>query len=332
MTGSASGRCDFPSAERAGLAMLEGEDIITHFRGHPLRGHFWPVRPLDTDTKGKTDNGLIIICPGFTEFCEKHSGTCKALHERGFDVLVIDWPGHGRSGHFGRHPLAVHIDSFEIYLEAMHHLLATAGLAARNDMLLFGHSMGGHLALRLASRNRRHVLGVILSAPMILPPVTPAAAVRLLASCLCRLGWQRSSSLFQHAQTLAEARQFHPDNVLSGWQPGFEAQFIWMDDQPALRRSGPTVGWVRAAYASCAATTMNPAWMHQLDVPVLALTAGDERVVHKPSTDRMLPYLPSCVAHEIAGARHELLQESPAITDRVWDLIDPFLERGRLVV
>ena len=332
MTGSASGGCDFPTAERAGLAMLGGEDIITRFRGHPLRGHFWPVQPLDTATEGATDNGLVIMCPGFTEFCEKHGGTCRALHERGFDVLVIDWPGHGRSGHFGRHPIAVHIDSFEIYLEAMDHLLTAAGLAARNDVFLFGHSMGGHLALRLARRYRRHVRGVILSAPMILPPVTPAAGVRLLADCLCRLGWRRSFPPFHHVQTLAKARQFHPDNVLSVWQPGFEAQFIWMDDQPALRRSGPTVGWVRAAYASCAVTTMNPVWMRQLDVPVLALTAGDERVVHKPSTDRMLPCLPSCAAHEIAGARHELLQESPAITARVWDLIDPFLERGRLGV
>ena len=77
---------------------------------------------------------------------------------------------------------------------------------------------------------------------------------------------------------------------------------------------------------------MNPVWMRKLEVPVLALTAADEHVVHKPSTDRMLPYLPSCVAHEIAGARHELLQESPDITDRVWDLIDPFLELGRLGV
>ena len=329
MTGSASGRCDFPSAERAGLAMLGGEDIITRFRGHPLRGHFWPVRPLDRANECVTYNDLVIICPGFTEFCEKHGGTCLALHERGFDVLVIDWPGHGRSGHFGRHPLAVHIDSFEIYLEAMNHLLNAAGLAARNDVLLFGHSMGGHLALRLARLHRHQVRGVILSAPMILPPVTPAVGVRLLAGCLCRLGWKRSFPPFHHVQALAKARQFQPNNVLSGWQPGFEAQFILMDDQPTLRRSGPTVGWVRAAYASCAATTMNRVWMRNLDVPVLALTAGDERVVHKPSINRMLPCLPLCATHEIASARHELLQESPAITNRVWDLIDLFLERYR---
>ena len=45
-TGSASGGCDFPTAERAGLAMLGGEDIITRFRGRPLRHiHIPDLRP-----------------------------------------------------------------------------------------------------------------------------------------------------------------------------------------------------------------------------------------------------------------------------------------------
>ena len=326
MTGSARGGSEFPTAERAGLTLLGGADIITSLRGEPLRGHFWPVQPTDTSGDSAKNNGLVIVCPGFTEFCEKHGSTCRALHERGYDVLVIDWPGQGMSGHFGRHSLAIHIDSFETYLEAMDHLLRFAGLAERNDVYLFGHSMGGHLALRLAARYRQQVRGVILSAPMILPPVTPAVGVRLLANCLCLLGWQRSHPPFYRVQTLATARQFHPDNVLSGWQPGFEAQFLWMDDQPALRRSGPTVGWVRAAYASCAATTMSAVWMRQLDVPVLALTAGEERVVDKPSTIRMLPCLSSCQVHEIAGAKHELLQENPTITNRIWGLVDRFLD------
>ena len=126
MTGSASGGCDFPTAERAGLAMLGGEDIITRFRGHPLRGHFWPVQPLDTATEGATDNGLVVMCPvspNSVRNIAAPAGRCmnEAL------MLVIDWPGHGRSGHFGRQPLAVHIDSFEIYLEAMDHLLTAAG-------------------------------------------------------------------------------------------------------------------------------------------------------------------------------------------------------------
>ncbi len=327
MTVSVADGTEFPAAAYAGLAMLGGDDIVCSFRGQPLRGHFWQACTETSASEGKNVKGLVIFCPGFAEFCEKHSGTCQALHERSFDVLIIDWPGLGKSGHLGRHPLAVHIDSFEVYLEAMDYLLTVAGLSSRTDIILFGHSMGGHLALRLAELSRMPVRGVILAAPMILPPVTPVAGVRLLAVCLGLLGWQRSFPLFFRPKTLAEVRYFHPDNVLSGWMPGYEAQFIWMDDLPALRRSGPTVGWIRAAYSSCAATTLNPGWMRQLDLPILALTAGDERVVHKPSTDKMLPFLPSCAVHEIANGKHELLQENPTVTSEVWRLIDLFLDR-----
>lgn len=326
MTGSASGGSEFPTAECAGLTMLGGADITTTFHGKPLRGHFWPVQPTDSPVNDAKNRGLVIFCPGFTEFCEKHGSTYRALNERGYDVLVIDWPGHGRSGHFGNHPLAVHIDSFKTYLEAMDHLLRFAGLSERNDLFLFGHSMGGHLALRLAERYRQQVRCVILSAPMILPPIKPAICVRFLANCLCLLGCQRAFPPLYRVQTLATARQFRPDNVLSGWQPNFEAQFLWMDDRPALRRSGPTIGWVKAAYASCAATTMNSVWMRQLDIPILALTADDERVVDKSSTVRMLPCLPFCEVREIDGAKHELLLENPAITARIWELIDRFLD------
>ena len=125
----------FPTAEQAGLAMLGGEDVTLFFDGHDLRGHFWPA---ETGTTSE----LVVLCPGFTEFCDKHSGTCLALHERGYDVLSIDWPGQGRSGHFGRDPLAVHIDDFDQYLDAMDALLAATGLAER-DRILLGHSMGG---------------------------------------------------------------------------------------------------------------------------------------------------------------------------------------------
>ncbi|MEL0293365.1 MAG: hypothetical protein VXA66_06825, partial [Alphaproteobacteria bacterium] len=57
----------FPTAERAGLAMLGGEDVTVPFAGRDLRGHYWP------DESGSS-SGLVVLCPGFTEFCEKHSG------------------------------------------------------------------------------------------------------------------------------------------------------------------------------------------------------------------------------------------------------------------
>ena len=103
--GSASGGCDFPTAVRSGLAMLGGEDIITRFRGHPLRGHFWPVQPLDTVVKVR-QTMVWSSCPGFTEFCGM-----AAPAERCINEALMCWSLTG--GHRG--PFWY---SFEIYLEA----------------------------------------------------------------------------------------------------------------------------------------------------------------------------------------------------------------------
>ena len=83
----------FTHAVAAGLPVLGGEDVFATSDGLTVRGHFW-----------KSDGGglPVLICPGFTEFCEKFSPAAAHLHARGHSVLIIDWPGQGRSGQSGR--------------------------------------------------------------------------------------------------------------------------------------------------------------------------------------------------------------------------------------
>ena len=319
----------FPAAAAKGLPMLGGRDIFTDVNGLRVRGHLWQIqndtrkKPTKHPARAKIRQ-VIIICPGFTEFCEKYSPTGKRLHDAGYDMLIIDWPGQGRSGHLGVQPLAVHIDSFEDHLAAADSLITVAGLQDA-PRIIIGHSMGGHLALRLAERGRQITRGAIILAPMIAPPATPVWAIRLLATLFVKAGFSRRYIPGYKGVPLAAARLFHLGNSLTRNQAGYEAPFAWFDDAGELRRSGPTSGWLRAAYDSCVATTLSPDWMRALDLPVLALTAGDETVVHKASTDRMLAFLPDCQHHEFRDARHELLYETDQVTRDLWDHIFQFL-------
>ena len=307
---------DFPAATRAGLAMLGGDDVHAETSAGRVRGHHWPA-PLATGAP-------VVICPGFTEFCEKYADVAARLTGRGHDVLIIDWPGQGRSGHLGALTLSVHIDDFEDHLAAADALMAAAGLAAR-PVVFLGHSMGGHLALRLAVRHREYARGAIILSPMIAPPVMPVWGVRLLAGAIVGVGFGRRPALGRQPADLADERVFHQRNGLTRVRKGYEDQFVWFDDAPELRRSGPTAGWVRAAYESCAATTLNRDWMRRLEVPVLALTAGDERIVHQPSTNRMLRCLADCRHVSFAGARHELLFETEDVKAELWQQVESFL-------
>ena len=311
-----AGSDHFPAAIAAGLTQLGGEDIHVETNTGQVRGHYWPA-PV-------TAGMPVVICPGFTEFCEKYAGVAARLTALGHDVLIIDWPGQGRSGHLGELSLSVHIDDFEDHLCAADALITAAGFAVR-PVVFLGHSMGGHLALRLAARHREFARGAVILSPMIAPPVMPVWGVRLLALAIVSAGFGRRPALGWQPTDLADERVFHERNGLTRVRKGYENQFVWFDDAPELRRSGPTAGWVRAAYESCAATTLNAAWMRRLDVQILALTAGDERIVHQPSTTRMLPCLPKCQHVSFDGARHELLFETDEVQAELWQRIESFL-------
>ena len=105
-------------ASEAGLALPPGTDINLPYHGQNLRGHLCEV-PAGTAVRGH-----ILLCPGFTEFCEKYADIMQAFNERGYNVLAIDWPGQGMSGHLGRNRIAVHCDSFDQHIGAMDRLIA----------------------------------------------------------------------------------------------------------------------------------------------------------------------------------------------------------------
>jgi len=305
-------------ASDAGLVLPPGTDINVPFHERNLRGH------LSELPDASTVRGHVLLCPGFTEFCEQYSEAMQAFNERGYNVLAIDWPGQGMSGHLGRHRIAVHCDSFDQHIGAMDRLLEAVGWQDR-PVIMFGHSMGGHLALRLCQHLGAQVKAAIVLSPMIAPPVMPVWMVRLITHMLVRAGFGRFYLPFKKPSSLAHVRQFRPHNGLSRDKYGYESQFIWLDDNPELRRSQPTAGWVRAAYESCARTTLKQDWMTAISCPVLALLAGDERIVHKASSKRMLACLPHMTRHEYEGARHELLNETPDVIADIWTRIDAFL-------
>ena len=320
----------FTNARAAGLPMLGGVDFFVPSANGDVRAHYWaadwsPRDPNDqhgypanfrADGK-KTGAATMVILPGFTEFCEKYSRDILRLHQSGFNVLVIDWPGQGLSGHFGKNPLAVHCDDFAVYLAALDAVIEAAGLG-EDRLFLFGHSMGGHLALRHAARRPRHSLGVILTAPMMAPPVMPIWLIRGLSAFLLKAGLGCAYPPFHRVPALDRVRQFRPDNKLTRWKQGYESQFFWFDDMPKLRRNGPTVGWVNAAYHSSAHYTMNADWLRSIHVPVLAFVAGNEQIVSASATDYALPFIPHLERHDFAGARHELLHELPEVTNQLW--------------
>ena len=301
------------------VGQLGGRDILlpaNDKRAWPVRAHLWSAGP--------SARGKVLILPGFTEFCEKYAPFARALVTAGYDCLIIDWPGQGRSGQLGAHQLIVHLDHFSAYYDALDEVLAEAGWQAER-FFVFGHSLGGHLALNIARSSPHLVRRLVLSAPMIVPKAPPVWLTRILAGLLVRSGFRYRALPFVTMPSLEQRRKFRLNNLLTRCSEGYDRQYQIFETRPELRRVHASVGWIAAAFASCAATTLNPAFMAAVDVPTLAFMAGDEGVVDPAASRHMLAYLPDCRLVWFAEARHELLSELPEVTSRLYAELDQFL-------
>ena len=187
--------------------------------------------------------------------------------------------------------------------------------------------MGGHLALRLASRYGERVAATIALSPMMVPRPAPVWGVRLLARLFILAGRARHHAPGNVQRRFEDERIYAAGNNLTRCREGYEQRFSWYDDVPEMWRYGASVGWVAAAYESCATTTLNPAFLRSISCPVLALTGSDETIVKYAAFAEMFRWIPDCTHHEFAGARHELLYETADVQIDMWRRIDSFLDR-----
>ena len=128
---------------------------------------------------------VVVVSHGLGE----HSGRYEALatrlvEEAGCAVYAVDHRGHGRSG--GAAP--ANIDRFDYVVSDLGTFI---GRAQREHpgtpTILFGHSMGGLVALECALRNPRVLTGLVLSAPALAPGEAVPSLRRAVAGFLARV-------------------------------------------------------------------------------------------------------------------------------------------------
>ena len=270
--------------------------------------------------------GRVLVLPGFTEFIEKHETTCARFNALGFDALVLDWPGQGRSTRltdYSRH--VIHSSGFDLHLDCLQAAAEAAGFVpdGGSPIFLFGHSMGGHLAMRYGAERMANCNGVIITAPMILPPLRPGWGVLMLVRIFCCAGFARYPALFQNRTPRDDV--FVAGNALTRNPEGYAVQPQWWRRDERLQGCGASFGWVRDAYESCLATTANARWMKAFALPLSAHLAGDERVVSDTLTRKMLRRVAAAAIHDYPGARHELLLEWPDVVESLWRRVAAFI-------
>lgn len=289
---------------------------------HSVRTAFWPA------PEGSPVRGTVLLCGGYAEFIEKYFETIGELQQRGFAVMTFDWRGQGLSSRLINDDLGFHrgyVASFEDHLNdaglVLQHLadLQASG-AAPGSVLLFAHSMGGNLGLRLAAAHRERFSKLVLSAPMLGLVGFPLWFVRAIAVVYCACGRAE-----HYAWGSSEFDLDAPDNVVTGDASRYERTLSYLRAQPELLTSGVTWGWVAAACASMRLVT-SAKFLRQVSHPVLLFTAGKDLLVGQTAHGKLAKLGAKVKRVLLPEAMHEPLTEVDEIRLKMWAEIDTFIE------
>ena len=156
--------------------------------------------------------GVVCLVHGLGEHSSRYTHVAQALTEAGYNLLAIDLRGHGRSG--GKRG---HAPSFEAYMQDIDYLVEDARRRYPGQPLfIYGHSLGGLLALNYILRRQPALAGVIVSAPgirsLLLTQKVKVTLVRSLGVILPTLSLPTGldATLLSHDPQVVHAYQHDP--------------------------------------------------------------------------------------------------------------------------
>jgi len=109
--------------------------------------------------------GLVFILHGLAEHANRFDELAKFLANNNFAVFAIDHQGHGRSG--GERLLIMSDNDLLQDIEIWFNIISRE-FPATFPRFLYGHSLGGGLAIRTMYKHENWFRGVILSGPAVI--------------------------------------------------------------------------------------------------------------------------------------------------------------------
>jgi lysophospholipase len=284
----------------------------------------WSHRRFDWPAAAGSARGSLLFQAGRADYIEKYLEPLAYWHDRGWHLAGFDWRGQGGSGRLLADPTTGHLPSLDPLVDDLAAFAAAWRAATPAPHVMVGHSMGGHVMLRLMAERGAAVDAAVLAAPMLglNSAPFPGWAARAIARAACAIGkagrpaWKTDDSpagrrVRQRALTHCDDR-FADD----GW---------WRSAEPDLALGPPTWGWIAAAYASAAAL-WRPGVLERVDIPILLIGAAGDRLVSSAAIRAAATRLKTAELYVSEDAAHELLREVDSIRVPLMAKIDRFLD------
>jgi lysophospholipase len=288
--------------------------------GKNLRYAFW-------DATRAPLRGTCLVVQGRTEFIEKYFEVVADLRRRGYAVAVFDFRGQGGSDRALSNPCKGHVRHFNDYETDITTIMAEIVRPhLPSPYIAIGHSLGGHVLLRMASHAESPFYRMVLTGPMIRLADAclgmPQAAARAVAEVVSLSG---GTTMFVPGGSSipAESSPFAGNVYTSDEERYLRARCV-VEAAPHLALGAPTIGWMRAALRSMA-ILQSPDAPRGVRVPILFVGAGEDKIVSTTAVEEFALKTKLGSRVLIAASRHEILQESDDIRGRFWSAFDAYL-------
>lgn len=287
--------------------------------GHPIRRIDW--------TPAKV-RGSILFLSGRGDFYEKYLEAMAHWHDRNWAVTAFDWRGQGGSGRLGLDPFTGHVEDFAVWVDDLRRFWREWSSQRSGPLVVIGHSMGGHLALRAAAEGVIDPAALVLSAPMLglRDGNMPDGLMHALARLMCHIGdprrpaWKWSEKPGQPPDSRGDLLTHDPQR--------YADELWWRAQRPELVMGPGSWRWIERAYASMRRLARR-AVLARVQVPVLILATDQDALVSFKAIGRASRRLPQCDLVNFGDqARHEILREADPIRCEALDRIDLFLARA----
>lgn len=253
--------------------------------------------------------GTVILLQGRNEAIEKYFETIGDLTALGYMVATFDWRGQGGSARLLKRSRLGHVTSFDAYVEDLEAVFRDVVLPdCRGPFAILAHSMGGAVAMLAAPRLLNRIERIVCAAPLISLPEAGPDPRRLLVGTTA-MRWMGLGRV----PLPSPARAKGPPSVATSFLTSDERRLMrnvaLVEAAPDLFVGHPTAAWLRAATATMRHLDDSDV-IAGLRVPTLFVTAGADRVVSSPASERLAWRMRSGHSITLPGARHEILQEA----------------------
>lgn len=241
-------------------------------------------------------HAVIGLVHGMGEHGDRYKNVAERMAEAGFILAAIDQHGHGRSSGKRGHMLSLDAAVSDVALFIEQERIRNPGL----PIFLYGHSMGGNVALNCALRLRPNIRGLILTSPWLRLAFNPPPIKEWLG--------KRMASIIP---TLQQSTGLNPADL---FRPGYSG---------AIPIIGDPLCHTRITAKTYSEVQDGGRWAlehgKQLQIPTLLLHGTADRVTSFEASEQLAVHIGElCELKRYEGGFHELhndLMGEKAIND-----------------